>query len=107
MVRVLGSGHSFNAMCDSSETLVSLAYMRNVIEVDPDEMTVSCEGGTTYGDLVKYLAPRGVALRNLASLPHVSIAGAIGTGTHGSGKEFGNLLQQIAEIEFVTHDGEL
>lgn len=109
-LRVLGSGHSFSGLVESSETLVSLAYMRNVLDFDVDAMQITVEGGTTWGDLVRFLAPRGLATKNIASLPHVTVAGALGTATHGSGLTPGmeaGLPAQCAAVEFVTADGEL
>ena len=70
-------------------------------------MTVTFEGGATLGDIARYLAPRGAAVQNLPSLTHVSVAGAISTGTHGSGWQFGNILKQVASIEYVKADGSL
>jgi alditol oxidase len=107
-VRVLGSGHSFSKVCSSEETLISLAYMRNVLSLDVEKMTVTVEGGATLGDVVKYLAPRELALKNLPSLPHVSIAGAIATSTHGTGMSKGHeacLSSFVRSITFITADG--
>eukprot|EP00494_Astrolonche_serrata_P030960 UN31228 len=107
-IRVLGSGHSFNDICNVKDgCLIQLIYMRNIIDFDPVDMTVTVEGGTTYGDLIKYIGPRGGALQNIPSLPHITIAGAISTATHASGKEHGNILNQIEEIEFCVGDGSL
>ena len=83
-VRVLGSGHSFSSVCRSEDTLVSMAFMRNVLKVEvtsETEMSVHVEGGATLGDVIKYLAPRGMALHNIPSLPHVTVAGAVATIT--------------------------
>jgi xylitol oxidase len=112
-VRVLGSGHSFSAVCDSEDTLVSLAFMRDVLGVtvvDEDAMFVSVEGGATLGDVVRHLAPRGFALKNIPSLPHVTVAGALATATHGTGLRpglEGGMPSACREIEFVTADGSL
>eukprot|EP00656_Telonema_subtile_P035961 TRINITY_DN39917_c0_g1_i1.p1 TRINITY_DN39917_c0_g1~~TRINITY_DN39917_c0_g1_i1.p1 ORF type:complete len:315 (+),score=65.38 TRINITY_DN39917_c0_g1_i1:37-981(+) len=106
-VRILGSGHSFSGAAASEGTCISLAMMRNVLDLDIDTMTVTAQGGVTYGDLCRYLAPRGVALRNVPSLPHVSVAGSISTGTHGSGIEHGNILKQVSRIQYVCADGSL
>ena len=112
-VRVLGSGHSFSAVCDSEDTLVSLAFMRDVLGVtvvDEDAMFVSVEGGAPLGDVVRHLAPRGFALKNIPSLPHVTVAGALATATHGTGLRpglEGGMPSACREIEFVTADGSL
>ena len=105
-IRVLGSRHSFNALPDSDE-LVSLERLPADVEVDPDKGTVRCSGGTTYSALAAELAPHGLALANLASLPHISVAGAIATATHGSGDHNGNLATSVAGLQLVTSDGEL
>ena len=103
-IRVVGSGHSFNAIADAPE-LVSLERMPGEIVVDG--ATVSAPGAARYGDLVPVLAAEGVALANLASLPHISVAGAVATGTHGSGERNGNLATAVAALELVTSEGEV
>jgi xylitol oxidase len=103
-VRVLGSRHSFNDIGDSDE-LISLDALPADIAVDRD--TVSCGGATRYGELAEALNANGLALHNLASLPHISVAGAVATATHGSGDASGNLATAIAGLELVTSSGEL
>src|SRR5215212_6991763 len=83
-VRVLGSRHSFNDIADSSELITLRALPRNVV-VDHEANTVSFNAAMTYGELVEALRAEGMALHNLASLPHISVAGAVATATHGSG----------------------
>jgi xylitol oxidase len=83
-VRVLGSRHSFNDIADSSEliSLETLTVEEGLpadIVVDHDAQTVSFGGGVKYGELVETLNDEGVALHNLASLPHISVAGAVAT----------------------------
>jgi xylitol oxidase len=73
--------------------------------ISDDRRTVSIAGHATYGDLAKFLAGHGLAVHNLASLPHISIAGAIATATHGSGSGNGNLATAVSAIEFVGADG--
>jgi xylitol oxidase len=106
-LRVLGSGHSFNRMADTDGDLVSLAGLPRVVEVAEDRRTVRVDGGIRYGDLVPHLDAAGLALHNLASLPHISVAGAVTTATHGSGERNGNLATAVAGIELVRADGEL
>jgi xylitol oxidase len=105
-IRVLGSRHSFNDVPDSDE-LVSLEALPREVEVDAEAGTVTLSAGTRYGDLAPALDAAGVALHNLASLPHISVAGAVGTGTHGSGERLGNLATAVAALELVTSDGEV
>jgi alditol oxidase len=103
-IQVLGSRHSFNAIADG-EQLVSLAGLPADVVVE--DGTVSCNAGLTYGELAVELDRRGLALHNLASLPHISIAGAIATGTHGSGDGNGNLATAARAIELLTSTGEV
>ncbi len=105
-VRVLGSRHSFNAIADSTE-LISLDGLPPDIAIDHDAGTVSCAAGVRYSELAQALAVEGLALHNLASLPHISVAGAVATATHGSGDANGNLATAVAGLELVTSDGEL
>ena len=105
-VHVLGSRHSFNNIADSLE-LISLEDLHAAVIVDHEAQTVSLSGGVKYGDLVKTLNKEGVALHNLASLPHISVAGAIATATHGSGVTCGNLATAVAGLEMVLSSGEI
>ncbi len=106
-LRVLGSRHSFNRIADSEEMLVSFNHLNKVIYLDKEKMQVTVEGGIKYGELCTYLHENGFALHNLASLPHISVAGTIATATHGSGLENGNLSTGVAAIEFVNANGDL
>jgi xylitol oxidase len=105
-VRVLGTRHSFNDIGDSSE-LVTLAALPPDVVVDRAAGTVAFGAGITYGALAEALNREGLALHNLASLPHISVAGAIATATHGSGDANGNLATAVAAIELVTSSAEL
>ena len=104
-IRVLGSRHSFNAIADS-EQLVSLRGLPAAVEIDSKRGTVSCPAALTYGELATALDAAGVALANLGSLPHISVAGSIATATHGSGDRNGNLATAVAGLELVTSAGE-
>jgi xylitol oxidase len=106
-VRVLGTGHSFNAIADTTGDLVSVAGLPPEVDVDSDRATVRVAAGLRYGDVAPRLHAAGWALPNLASLPHLSIAGAVATGTHGSGDGNGNLSTAVAGLEVVTADGSL
>lgn len=105
-IRALGSRHSFTGIADSSE-LVTLAGLPPAIDVDAEAMTVSVAGGVLYGDLASVMEAEGLALHNLASLPHISVAGAIATGTHGSGDRNGTLSTAVSALQLVTASGEL
>jgi xylitol oxidase len=104
--RVLGSGHSFNRMADTTGDLISLAGLPRLVEISADRRTVRVDGGIRYGDLALELDAAGLALHNLASLPHISVAGAVTTATHGSGQRNGNLATAVAAIELIRADGE-
>ena len=106
-LRVLGTRHSFNDIADSPEDLISLRHFDRVVALDRERRTVTVEGGVRYGDLCRYLHGEGYALHNLASLPHISIAGACATATHGSGDGNGNLATAVAAMEVITADGEV
>ena len=106
-LRVLGSGHSFNRMADTTGDLVSLAGLPRVAEIAEDRRTVRVDGGIRYGELAPRLHAQGLAVHNLASLPHISVAGAVTTATHGSGVRHGNLATSVAAIELIRGDGEL
>ena len=105
-VHALGSRHSFNAIADASE-LISLEHLPADVVVDHEAHTVSLGGGVTYGHLVKTLNDERVALHTLASLPHLSVAGAVATASHGSGVTCGNLATAVVRLEIVTSSGEI
>lgn len=106
-VRALGSRHSFNTIADTDADLVSLIRMSRVLKIDAVARTVTAEGGITYGQLCPILHKAGFAIPNLASLPHISVAGAVATATHGSGVGNGNLATAISGLELVTASGDL
>ncbi|HET9381955.1 MAG TPA: FAD-binding protein [Streptomyces sp.] len=106
-VRVLGSGHSFNEIADpgADGVLLSLAGLPAEVEVDTAARTVRVGGGVRYAELARRVHERGLALPNMASLPHISVAGSVATGTHGSGVGNGPLAAAVREVELVTADG--
>ncbi len=104
-LKVLGTRHCFNGIADSTHALISLEPTDQSIALDPKVRTVTVEAGMRYGQLCPYLHDRGFALHNLASLPHISIAGACATATHGSGIGNGNLATAVSGLELVTADG--
>lgn len=104
-VRALGSRHSFTDLPDTDGVLLSLADVPTVVEVDEENRTAAVTGFAAYGTVALALEQRGWALGNLASLPHISVAGAVATGTHGSGDENGSLATAVAAIEVVGADG--
>ncbi len=104
-IHVLGSRHSFNDIADS-DVLVSLAELPADLVIDRDASTATFSAGLAYGKLAELLGAEGLAIHNLASLPHISVGGAIATATHGSGIGNGNLGTAVAALELITADGE-
>ena len=106
-VRAVGSRHSFNEIADSPGELISLEHLNKVLAIDPERRTATVEGGISYVQLGPQLHEAGFALRNLASLPHISVAGACATATHGSGDRNGNLATAVSALELVAPSGDL
>ena len=108
-VKGLGTRHSFNKIVNTTGDFISLKYLDRVVELDlnPERPTVTVEAGITCGQLSQYLHREGYALHNLASLPHISVAGACATATHGSGVKNGSLATAVVAMEIVTADGEV
>src|SRR5450432_20628 len=106
-LRVLGTRHSFNTIADSTENLLSLDQFTPLVSIDHERKTVTITANVNYGELGQILNREGYALHNLASLPHISVAGACSTATHGSGLHNGNLATAAVGLELVTADGEL
>ena len=106
-LKVLGTRHCFNNIADSKDHLIALSGMNKIVSLDSGRHTVTVEAGVRYGELATYLNERGYALHNLASLPHISIAGGCATATHGSGTGNGNLSSAVRGMELVTAAGEV
>ena len=106
-LRVLGTGHSFSDMADSPGAQVSLAGLPPEAELDSAAKVVRVSAGQRYHELAERLDEKGFALRNLASLPHISVAGACATATHGSGVANQNLAAAITGLDLITADGDL
>jgi alditol oxidase len=105
--KVLGTRHCFNGIADSADQFLSLREMKAVVGLDRAARTVTVEAGVSYGQLCPALDRDGFALHNLASLPHISVAGACATGTHGSGVHNGNLSTAVSAFEIVTAGGDV
>jgi len=106
-LRPLGTRHSFNDVADCTDDLVSLEHFTELLAFEPQHRRVTVEPGVRYGDLGTALCNAGWALANLASLPHISVGGAIMTGTHGSGLTLGNLATSVTAMELLLADGGL
>ena len=106
-VHALGTRHSFTDIADTPGALISLGRMDPDIRIDPAAMTAGVSAGTRYGVLIRELQAQGFALHNTGSLPHISVAGATATGTHGSGDGNGILSTAISAVDLVRADGSL
>src|SRR5437016_5666910 len=95
-LKVLGTRHCFNTIADSNNHFISLGKMNKVVALDANAHTITIEAGMKYGKLCPWLHDQGFALHNLASLPHISVAGACATATHGSGGKNGNLATAVS-----------
>jgi alditol oxidase len=106
-IHAIGARHSFNGIADSPGDLIDLGRIDPGFLIDPEQRTVAVGAATNYGVLASYLHRAGWALHNMASLPHVSVAGATATGTHGSGDRLGNLSTAVAGLDIISATGDL
>ncbi|HVU91828.1 MAG TPA: FAD-binding protein [Jatrophihabitans sp.] len=106
-VKVLGTGHTFNRIGDTDGELVTVRDLPPQLEIDETNRRATVPAGARYGEVAQALHARGFALHNLGSLPHISVAGACATGTHGSGNGNPCLAAAVRGVEFVRADGEL
>ncbi|WP_061961034.1 FAD-binding protein [Demequina flava] len=106
-IRALGTRHSFNDLADTTGTLVTVTGIPPAPELDENARTVTVGAGIRYGELALWLEERGWALHNMGSLPHISVGGAVATGTHGSGVTNGCLSDAVAGLEYVNASGDL
>jgi xylitol oxidase len=106
-LRPLGTRHCFNKIADSQHYLISTRELNKVIALNTEAGTVTVESGIKYGELAPWLNERGFALPNMASLPHISVAGSIATATHGSGVGNSNLSSSVTALELVIADGSM
>jgi alditol oxidase len=104
-LRGLGTRHCFNTIADSKYNLISSNKLNKILSLDAANKILTVEGGIKYGELSPWLDKKGFALQNLASLPHISVAGSISTATHGSGVKNGNLSTAVRALEIVIADG--
>jgi len=106
-VRARGSAHCFNAIADTDAISVTFENLPQELVIDKEKQIVTVSAGIKYGELAVALEKRGWALHNMASLPHISVAGAIATATHGSGIGNGNLATAVRGLEIVLPDGSI
>jgi xylitol oxidase len=106
-IRALGTRHSFNDLADTEGVLVTTTEIPPHFVLDAERRIVTVGAGTRYAALATYLTDEGWALHNMGSLPHISVAGAVATGTHGSGDLNGNLSTAVRGLQLVGPDGAL
>ena len=104
-IRPLGTRHSFSLVADAAGALLSTEHLDRIVEIG--ETTVTVEAGIRYGELSSTLRDHGLAVANLASLPHISVGGAVATGTHGSGVSNKSLAAAVSALELVCADGSI
>jgi L-gulonolactone oxidase len=104
-VRVAGSGHSFTEAALTEGTMVRLEAVAGVLDADRESGLVRVGGGTVLGELNEGLARLGLAMENLGDIDRQTVAGAISTGTHGTGGRLRNISAQVEGIELVLADG--
>lgn len=106
-VRVAGAGHSFTPLVQTNDILISLDDIQGIDSVDNERSTATVFGGTRLKQLSEQLLEHGLAQENLGDVDIQSIAGAISTGTHGTGIRFGSLSTQVVGITLITASGEV
>lgn len=104
-VKPVGAGHSFSSIAATDGIQVRLDALAGLRRVDPHTRWVTVGGGTRLADLNLLLATQGLALPNLGDIDRQTIAGAISTGTHGSGNRLGGIATQVRALTLVTGDG--
>ncbi len=106
-VRVAGSGHSFTPLVETDGTIIKLDSLNGVGDADLSTREIDIWGGTKIADLGIPLKELGLALANQGDIDQQSITGAIGTGTHGTGRALGSLSTQVASFRLVTATGDV
>ncbi len=104
-VKTVGTGHSFTAIAATDGLLVRPDLLTGIRRIDRSAMTVTVESGTPLKRLNEALAREGLSLTNMGDIMEQTVAGAISTGTHGTGRESASIAAQIRELELVTADG--
>jgi L-gulono-1,4-lactone dehydrogenase len=104
-VRVVGSGHSYNDVAIAPETQVSLRHVNRVLDVDTAAAQLTVEGGATLHQIRGVMAEHGLAFANMGDIDHQSIAGALSTGTHGTGLRMPAFASQVVALELMLADG--
>ncbi len=106
-VKAVGEGHSFSGIAVAPGVLLELADLSGLVSVDRERSRVTLLAGTRLHRIPSLIAPFGLAMQNLGDIDRQAIAGAVSTGTHGTGARFGGIATQIVAATLVTGDGEL
>lgn len=106
-IRVVGSGHSFTRLIETQDVLVSLDKLEGIISVNQETHVAKVGAGTKIKALGRYLSGNNLSQPNLGDVDVQSIAGAISTGTHGSGASLGGIATQVIGLRLITADGEI
>lgn len=106
-IRLVGTGHSFTPLCATDGVLMSLAELKGVVSTDLENLEATVWGGTKLRHMGGPLRAAGLAMENLPDVDRQAIAGAIATGTHGTGKGIGSLSTQVTGLRIVTATGEI
>ncbi|MCC5582356.1 FAD-binding protein, partial [Microtetraspora sp. AC03309] len=106
-LKAVGASHSFSGIAVAPEIQIDLSRLSGLIGVDADRRQVKVGGGTRLWQLTRLLASYGLALENMGDIDRQTIAGAISTGTHGTGASFGGLATQVVGLTLVTGDGQV
>src|SRR5215217_9410380 len=106
-VRVAGAGHSFAPLCVTNGTLLDLSRLAGVERVDVESGEATIWAGTRIADLGEPLLAEGRALANQGDIDRQAVAGAVSTGTHGTGRKHGSFSASVRALELMRPDGEL
>ncbi len=104
-VSVVGSGHSFTEAAMTDGTMIDVAGLSGVIDAEPDQSLIKVGAGTVLAELNEELHRLGLGMENLGDIDRQTVAGAISTGTHGTGAKLRNISAQVEAVEIVTGDG--
>jgi len=106
-VRVAGTGHSFVPLCATDGTLISLDGLQGVVSTDATARSATVWGGTKIWQMGEPLLAAGMALENQGDIDQQAIAGALGTGTHGTGHTLGNMSTPVVGLRLVLASGDV
>ncbi|MBV7328072.1 FAD-binding protein [Chloroflexi bacterium TSY] len=106
-IRVAGTGHSFVPLCLTDHLLISLDRLQGVVTTNSDTLEATVWAGTKIHQLGDPLLTAGMGMENMGDIDRQSIAGAISTGTHGTGRDLGSISTQVVGLRLILGDGEL